>query len=401
MVETARDRTRRSAIRRVLGGTLAVLSLTAVGPASLLVLIAETRQGRLFGGVAACVLIAAACGFVVSYRAPANIRPWVVATVASLTLAGFLMFALVRSTPTSRPERSTGLLSRCLGNRRVPAYSPLNLLPEIDQVKLGVTLATRFVPWVSRARTIRKTTMGLYREIEADPESRGLGPVTHFAALELVGADFDAGHSFVYVPESRPGERLGAVVFLHGNGGNFQVVPWAWRSFAEENRCIILCPTFGFGFWGEGGVEAVDRAWDDARGRWPIDPARVYLAGLSDGGVGVTRSALAHPERYRGLIYVSPTMKLEELGSPEFEASWKGRPVLVFQGDRDWSVVKRSVDPAIDLLRRRGVDVDYRVVPGEDHFLFFSRRAELFDAIGGWMTRAGRVPSWTEKAGEQ
>ena len=28
-------------------------------------------------------------------------------------------------------------------------------------------------------------------------------------------------------PEPRPGERLGAVVFLHGNGGNFQVMPWA------------------------------------------------------------------------------------------------------------------------------------------------------------------------------
>jgi predicted esterase len=312
-----------------------------------------------------------------------------------------LAVALVRSSLATRPERSEGLLSRFVGDRRVPRYSPANLLPEVDQVKLGVTLATRFVPWVGRARTIREVTMGLCREIEADPDARGLGPVTHFAALELVGANFDAGHYFAYVPEPRPGERLGAVVFLHGNGGNFQVMPWAWRAFAEQRRMAILCPTFGFGFWGDGGVEAVDRSWLDASARWPIDPGRVYLSGLSDGGVGVTRSALAHPERYRGLIYVSPTMHLDELGSPGFERGWNGRPILVFQGDRDWSVPKDTVDPAVDLLRRRGAVVDYRVYPGEDHFLFFSKSRELFAATVEWMVKAERPLVTNTKAGDR
>ena len=104
----------------------------------------------------------------------------------------------------------------------------------------------------------------------------------------------------------------------------------------------------------------------------------------------MTRSALAHPGRYRSLIYVSPTMRLDELGSPAFEAGWKGRPVLVFQGDRDVNVPKATVDPAVDRLRGLGVDVDYRVFPDEDHFLFFARRAELFDAIGVWMANLGR-----------
>ena len=374
--------------RRVLGGIFAILGLLAFGPASLLVLVGETRSGRLFGGVALGSLAAIACLAHLAYRSPSDPRPWAIAAGLSLVTAFGLAVVLVRSSPMTRPERSSGLVSRFVGERRVPWYSPMGLLPEIDQVKLGVTLATRFVPWVARARAIREVTMGLYREIEADPDARGLGPVSHFGALELVGADFDPGHYFAYVPEPRAGERLGAVVFLHGNGGNFQVMPWAWREFAEGRRMIILCPTFGFGFWGDGGVEAVDRAWVDASSRWPIDPGRVYLSGLSDGGVGVTRSALAHPGRYRGLIYVSPTMDLDELGSPRFGQGSEGRPVLVFQGDRDWSVSKGTVDPAVDLLRRRGTDVDYRVYPGEDHFLFFSRRRELFGVIVEWMVDA-------------
>ena len=401
MVEMKPSAKRRSIARRVLRPLLAAAGLVLIAPAVLLLVVAETRQGRLCGAAAACLLVGLACLSLLMIRPAPAARFRALATAVSLVAGVALTATLIRSTPTSRPERSSGLISRHLTDRRVPLSSPFNLLPEIDQVKLGVTLATRFVPWFDRARKIREVTMGHYRAIEADPEARGLAPLTHFAALELMTADFDAGHYLAYVPKTRPGERLGMVVFLHGNGGNAQIMPWAWRPFAEGRRFAIVCPTFGFGFWGEGGVEAVDRAVDDARDRWPIDPDRVYLGGLSDGGVGVTRSALAHPDRYRGLIYVSPTMKLGELGGPGFEAGWKGRPVLVFQGDRDWSVAKSSVDPAVDLLRRRGVEVDYRVYPGEDHFLFFSKPAELFDAIAGWMAGAERVPLVSGNAGEQ
>jgi pimeloyl-ACP methyl ester carboxylesterase len=379
---------------------VAALGVVGFGPASLLVLVGETRPGRLFGGVSAGVLVAAACLGHWLFRSPARSWPWLTGAGLGLSVAVGLALVLIREAPEARPDRDSGLVSRFTGGAGVPRLSPMNLIPEIDQARLGLTMATRLVPWVGRARTIREVMMGLYREIEADPDARGLGPVSHFAAMELVGAEFDSGHYFAYVPVARPGETLGAVVFLHGNGGNFQAAPWAWRPFAEEHRVAILCPTYGFGFWGEGGVEAVDRAWADASRRWPIDPHRVYLAGLSDGGVGVTRSGLAHPERYRGLIYLSPTMHLDELASPGFVEGWKGRPIRVFQGDRDWSVSKSTVDPAVDLLRRQGSAVEYDVFSGEDHFLFFSRRLEIFERLGAWMAGIER-PLAVEKAGER
>ncbi len=93
-------------------------------------------------------------------------------------------------------------------------------------------------------------------------------------------------------------------------------------------------------------------------------------------------------------------MKLDELAGPEFARGWTSRPILVFQGDRDWSVVKSTVDPAVERLRGQGCRVEYRVYPGEDHFLFFSRRIELFDAVNEWMVEVER-PSATEKAGDR
>src|SRR5258707_94396 len=132
---------RRRWFRRAMGVAVGALGVLGFGPASLLVLVGETRPGRLFGGVAAGVLVAAVG----------------------------LAVVRVRGAPETRPDRDSGLISRFMGGAGVPRLSPLGLVPEIDQVKLGLTMATRFVPWVGRARTIREVMMGFYREIEAEP----------------------------------------------------------------------------------------------------------------------------------------------------------------------------------------------------------------------------------------
>ena len=200
---------------------------------------------------------------------------------------------------------------------------------------LGAAILTRLDPWMStrHARRIRGVLGGLYDEMEAVPGTRSLGTVVNLAMAELLGGSFrNSGHYYAYVPENRPGERLGMIVFLHGNAGNHKVMAWAWKPFADRYKVAIVCPTFGFGFWGEGGVEAVERSREHALDTLPIDPGLVWLGGISDGGKGVTRTAAEHPERYRGLIYLSPTMLPDEVGSRPFLDGWKGRPALIFQG---------------------------------------------------------------------
>jgi pimeloyl-ACP methyl ester carboxylesterase len=295
-----------------------------------------------------------------------------------------LVVAIARQVPAGPLLPDPVLRSFVLGDERLMRPGVLGSVPEIDVVKLGTALFTRLIPGISakHAQRIRRETLRLYREVN----DRGDVPsVYHLGGLELLGRRFDAGNYFAYVPASDPCKRLGAIVFLHGNGGNFTIMPWVWRAFAETHRYAIIAPTYGFGFWGEGGVEAVERVVDDALIRLPIDPKRLYLAGLSDGGNGVTRSGRAHPDRYQGLIYVSPTMRLDEVGSPAFVAGWKGRPVLVIQGDADRNVRKADVDPAVASLVKSGVGVTYRVFAGEDHFLFLGRSDEVFRVIADWI----------------
>ena len=371
-------------IRRVLGVVVAVLGLLALLPMTLLTITARTGSGKL-AGWAASSAIAAIVATIVAVRSPSrDARHYAAILVPTLAMIG-LVALLFRRVPTgSSPEGGPGLRSVFPDPSAYRRHSAWNVIPEVNQVTLGAAILTRLDPWMStgHARRIRRVLGELYDEMEAVPETHPLGTVGNYAMAELLGQSFRTSrHYYAYVPEHRPGERLGMIVFLHGNAGNHKVMAWAWKPFADRYKVAIVCPTFGFGFWDEGGVGAVDHSYEHAIHNLPIDPDRVWLGGISDGGKGVTRSAAAHPGRYRGLIYLSPTMLPDEVGSRPFREGWKGRPVLIFQGDDDHNVLKRDVDPVVDSMRGFGADIVYRTYPGEDHFLFFARRSEIFATI--------------------
>jgi hypothetical protein len=382
-------------VRRLLAVLLPLLAILLLGPLGLLTIVAETRAGRLVGWLALSVIGALVCGATLVWPVGPRRVWWPALAVCVLALGSLAVMLATVQLPVPA-DNETGLRSVVLGpsERMRPGW--LGRLPEIDLAKLGATIGSRLIPGIdhSHAKRIRVETTRLYREVEADEYGKALPSVAHLALAELTGRSFDAGHYFAYLPTPVEGERLGAIIFLHGNAGNLKILPWTWRPFADSRRFAIICPTYGFGMWGDGGSEAVDRVLNDALQRFPIDPDRVYLAGISDGGNGVTRTATAHPVRFRGLIYISPTMRVDELSAPGFADVWLGRPVLVLQGDSDVNVRKEDVDPAVDRLRSLGIAVNYNVYPGEDHFLFFGRTTEVFEAISAWMDQPPRrVPT--------
>jgi pimeloyl-ACP methyl ester carboxylesterase len=378
---------RKTIVRKAVAAVSTFVLACFLGPISILIAVGETKPGRIFGLLAAttfvfCVIVA----FILVRREPPRKSLIVAASLLAIVAVGEI--AAIRSLRRRVKDNDAqfGLHSIFLSPINGKSVRYTEYVPEIDQLKLTATFITG-VPIVSRARAnrIRSVVLELTRSIENDPTARDLGSVAGLAAAELFDRPFDRGHYYAYVPQSEPGETLPAIVFLHGNAGNYKIMPWVWRTFAEKNRYIIICPTFGFGFWNEGGTEAVERARIDACARFAIDVNRIYLGGISDGGKGTTRSAAAHPENYRGLIYISPTMLLNELSAPAFVAAWKDRPIFIAQGDADWNVPKKTVDPAVELLKRQGSRTTYDVYPGEDHFLFFARRDVLLETIHRWI----------------
>ena len=103
----------------------------------------------------------------------------------------------------------------------------------------------------------------------------------------------------------------------------------------------------------------------------------------TDGG----RAAAAMPDRFAGLVFLSPAIEHAVLNSPAFADGWKGRPVLVVQGGRDHNVKPHTVTAAVELMRANGAEVTYHLDPDADHFLFFAKLDETHRRIAEWMPR--------------
>ena len=90
--------------------------------------------------------------------------------------------------------------------------------------------------------------------------------------------------------------------------------------------------------------------------------------------------AVALPDVFAGLVFVSPTMEPEVLSSEAFA----GRRVLVIHGDADRHVTLKSVEKGIHALRTAGADVTVTRDPTGTHFLLFAQPDEVFERIVSW-----------------
>jgi len=192
-------------------------------------------------------------------------------------------------------------------------------------------------------------------------------------------------HLFAYVPDHKAGQKLPVILFLHGSVGNFKVYTWTWKRFADAHQVAIVAPSFGFGNWYQpGGMEAIDAAYDYCLHHPDLDVTRLALAGLSNGGIGVSRAFVRNPERYRALIYISAVMEPDVMGSAAFQQACLGKPVLVLHGEQDERIPLRYVQGSLALLGSKA-NIKTNIYPGEDHFLFLSKRDEISADIAQWL----------------
>lgn len=372
-------------MRRAIAVALSIAwSLAAAVPLALsLVLVgaAETARGRLFG-LTATALLSLPLSVAFAFAKPSRARALLSASLLVAFATGWV--TLYRLAPDGAPLPASPLRSDFLGEVRYPRGSLASLLPEIDQVALGTRIVFLVDPLIDRAEAahIREASMKWYRPMEADPEFAALGSVMSFAY-----ADRDAHHVYAYAPPHAPTERLPAIVFLHGSAGNFKAYFYLWKRFADENDVAIVCPSFGFGNWYEpGGTDAIERARQYAVDRLDADESRIVLAGLSNGGTGVTRAAAEHPERWAGLVFVSAVVERRVVTQPSFALGFEHKRILVVHGTADDRIPVDGVVSIADEMRGAGADVDVLTVEHEDHFLFFDRPEIVLDRVRAWMT---------------
>jgi len=359
-----------SRLLRILAG-VPIVSLLAGG--LLLLALGVTLRGRSVG-LSAVVLASVLFCCVGYWRRPwfKKIRGWFCGVLLPLSLLLYLIPAWLAPSDGAAQGRVRNCFLR--GQGRFCRQAPWNVVPEVDQVNIGMTLLPAVDPYLDfeEAQNLRSGVLPLYEAM--DPDFQAAGSVMGLAYREIVHMEFRTGHYFAFVPATRAGERLACLVFLHGLGGNPKMYLWVLSGISRYTKCVVIAPSFGLGNWDQaGGAELVVDVTREALATLPVDPQRIFLLGYSNGAMGVTRAAIQQPRLFRGLIYLSPVTEDELFATPQFLTPGRDRRILFLHGGRDQRIPRTFVEATVMSLRQRGCDVRLKIYDNDGHFLLISR----------------------------
>ena len=293
-------------------------------------------------------------------------------------LVGIGLITLLILAPTGTQAEERVLHHMYSNDGRFVRFSPFNIIPEIEQMNVGTNLIGPADPYIDRPKADRLAdlTLTIYQELRQEPDF-AIGSVMGLPIRQPFQLPFDNGHYYLYIPENADtSQPLPVLVFLHGAGGPFKAYQWVWRDFAEENGFVIVSPTYGLGSWtADAGTTAVTRAIDHAAeySGVALDPDRVWLAGLSNGGYGAIYTATQHPEMFQGVILISPGMPSEIMFEPDgpFSTAWRNRPVLLIHGEQDLRMPMNYLNQHIGFMASGNIDLEDQAVSGRRSLSFF------------------------------
>lgn len=187
-----------------------------------------------------------------------------------------------------------------------------------------------------------------------------------------LGDDPDARDAlWLYVPETcTPETPLPLVVALHGGSGRGRDWLWSWVRAARSVGAIVAAPTSQGPTWAIQGEDRdtprLNQIVEFLRGGWPIDPARILLTGMSDGGTFTWTGGLEAESPFTHLAPVAAAFHpmLAQMADAD---RVRGLPIHILHGAQDWMFPAAMAREAERFMRAAGADVTFREVSDLSH----------------------------------
>lgn len=175
----------------------------------------------------------------------------------------------------------------------------------------------------------------------------------------------------VYVPETyTPDRKWPLVVALHGGSGHGRGFLLSWLRDARTYGAILISPTATGPTWALMGDDTdtpnLNRMLEHVRGRWSVDPARLMMTGMSDGGTFCYVSGLERDSAFTHLAPVSAAFH-PMLASMADADRLRGLPIFMVHGALDWMFPVDVARQAQRVLTRIGARVTYREIDDLSH----------------------------------
>ena len=185
----------------------------------------------------------------------------------------------------------------------------------------------------------------------------------------------------LYIPEDYSRDQpVPLIVALHGGYGQGSEYIWTWLRPARSRGYAILSPKSWGDTW-DMSLPSLDtrsflRMFNEITDEYSIDLARVYLTGLSDGGIFTYILGLERSHLFRGLAPVAGALH------PVVDAMLRqerGRdtPMLVIHGVHDFIFPVAFARQTCELLKSIGYQVTYHELPEWGHAYPYSINEQL------------------------
>jgi len=198
----------------------------------------------------------------------------------------------------------------------------------------------------------------------------------------------DNGDTLKYrqlISDSDPVTKYPLVIFLHGSGergnDNEAQLQWGVLNFASSRimktyRPIVIAPqcpkNLKWGNYSQGSnlmqspptkpMELLIELIDKVKKTMPVDPDRIYITGLSMGGMGTYDAIARHPDLFAAAVPVCGRADASQASKIAHIPLW------IFHGVLDQSVPSEQSRNMVEALTNAGANPGYTQYPESGHF---------------------------------
>ena len=289
-----------------------------------------------------------------------------------------------RNSPASRPRLKKP------ATRRSPAFEGLRAVEHGHGDLIAAFRALRYAPRAQEALYPLAAKLPPVNQFFVDPAFREdadllarlvAQPQENTGILHDHNETGNRGGFSVYVPEYYTPDRVWPLVMaLHGGSGNGRGFLWSWLRDARSHGAILVAPTATGNTstkttsakttWALMGEDTdtpnLARILELVQGRWNVDPARLLLTGMSDGGTFCYVTGLKARPPFTHLAPVAATFHplMAEMADAE---RLRGLPVHIVHGRHDWMSPVQVARQTRDALSAAGANVTYRELDDLSH----------------------------------
>ena len=277
------------------------------------------------------------------------LAPWLRQRALVLSLTGIVILLITASIRILFPPSGSRMNLITLPGPSAPRLLT-RVFDEQDIVLSGARIAPS-IGFVSRLEyeNLIPELSQTYQEMDSLGVTSFSPSLTTYLSLQHPDG-FDA-----LIAQPPTGNSETGVIFLHGFGGNFTLQCWLIAEAGSRLGAVTICPSTDPSgqWWEEQGTDILQESLNYIK---QLGVKRIYLAGLSNGGIGASRLANKFKNDLAGLILISGT---------DPNATVTGLPVLVIHGKVDERIPMSMAEEYVELTAS---DSTYRLLES-DHFI--------------------------------